>query len=600
MTNASIQTRPVTELLANEQGQPLHYWIPDYQRGYRWQPRQVVQLLDDIWEFIQNSEGGNINAFYCLQPLVIKPHGDRFEVVDGQQRLTTIYILLTYLKELAAMIGKQRFKLSYETRGEANEPFLEEIDFDRAEENVDFWHICEAYKAIENWFEARDGAHKLKFMQHLLNDDEAGRNVKVIWFELSDADDAVAAFTRLNVGKIPLTDDELIRAIFLKRASLDEQRAGDLQRQIASEWDQIEKALQDNEFWYFLSNETDRDQNRIRFVFYLVAQAKGLLTGATDQAYPVFFAFNQMLFDSEETTLSHWREIKNTFMMLEEWFKNRTLYHLVGFLANEGVEISELQGLAEGCNKSVFNVLLRQRIYSRITGQSNPKEFADENIRLSLTELLDKLDYTHDRDKIRSILLLFNISTLLQSDQSTIRFQFDKYKNLVWHIEHVRSVSADDLSRYKDRVDWSTQCLNFLKSRDEEQELCEEIESFLGLSKQDASEFDFDSLYAEIVEVFHENENPETDNTIGNLVLLDQETNQSYKNSIFPLKRERILSLDQAGIFVPICTRNVFLKCYSTRIDHLVFWVDQDREDYQDKILETLLEFFIADSEEQA
>ena len=138
MTNASIQTRPVTELLANEQGQPLHYWIPDYQRGYRWQPRQVVQLLDDIWEFIQNSEGGNINAFYCLQPLVIKPHGDRFEVVDGQQRLTTIYILLTYLKELAAMIGKQRFKLSYETRGEANEPFLEEIDFDRAEENVDF------------------------------------------------------------------------------------------------------------------------------------------------------------------------------------------------------------------------------------------------------------------------------------------------------------------------------------------------------------------------------------------------------------------------------------------------------------------------------
>ena len=59
--------------------------------------------------------------------------------------------------------------------------------------------------------------HKLKLLQHLLNDDETGRNVKVIWFQLADNDNPVDAFTRRDVGKIPLTNHELVRALFLKR-----------------------------------------------------------------------------------------------------------------------------------------------------------------------------------------------------------------------------------------------------------------------------------------------------------------------------------------------------------------------------------------------
>ena len=233
----------------------MRFWIPAYQRGYRWKPLQVTQLLDDVWEFIQNSEGGKRQAFYCLQPLVIKAHeGGRYEVVDGQQRLTTIYILLTYLKDMTSMLGKTRFEITFETRSEANEPFLSEIDPSRAEENVDFFHICEAYKAIDAWFSNRDTMHRLKLLQHFLNDDEAGRNVKVIWFQLSERDNPVGAFTRLNVGKIPLTNDELIRALFLRRrdATEAEAEAENLQLRIAYEWDQLEKALQSDSLWYFL------------------------------------------------------------------------------------------------------------------------------------------------------------------------------------------------------------------------------------------------------------------------------------------------------------------------------------------------------------
>ena len=186
-----------------------------------------------------------------------------FEVVDGQQRLTTIFIILTYLKEIAAILGKARFRLTFATRGEANEPFLQNIDFSRAEENVDFFHICQAYRAVEAWFQNRDAMHKIKLLQHLLNDDEAGRNVKVIWFQFADSDKPVEAFTRLNVGKIPLTNDELIRALFFRRRGRG-RKPRPRNCRIAYEWDLLEKALQSDAFWYFLTNRSGSSQNRNR------------------------------------------------------------------------------------------------------------------------------------------------------------------------------------------------------------------------------------------------------------------------------------------------------------------------------------------------
>ena len=110
MNDSTICLKPISSLLDDGRGNPYTYWIPAYQRGYRWSPLQVTQLLDDVWEFVQESEGGARQQFYCLQPLVIKalPTG-AFEVVDGQQRLTTIYILLTYLKDIVTILGKNPF-----------------------------------------------------------------------------------------------------------------------------------------------------------------------------------------------------------------------------------------------------------------------------------------------------------------------------------------------------------------------------------------------------------------------------------------------------------------------------------------------------------
>ena len=60
------------------------------------------------------------------------------------------------------------------------------------------------------------------------------------------------------------------------------------------------------------------------------------------------------------------------------------------------------------------------------------------------------------------------------------------------------------------------------------------------------------------------------DNTIGNLTLLDQETNRSYKNAVFPVKRHRVLELDAHGVFVPHCPPQRVLKSHSPQVGHTI------------------------------
>lgn len=95
MTEKNLEPVSISSLL-NES-----FFIPAYQRGYRWTERQVEELLEDIDEFQKNNASSTGEPFYCLHPVVVKRLGDEWEVVDGQQRLTTIRIIMTCLKTQA-------------------------------------------------------------------------------------------------------------------------------------------------------------------------------------------------------------------------------------------------------------------------------------------------------------------------------------------------------------------------------------------------------------------------------------------------------------------------------------------------------------------
>lgn len=593
MKESSICLKPINDLLTDEQSQSTQFWIPAYQRGYRWSPLQVTQLLEDIREFISR-RNPQPDEFYCLQPLVLKLTVDNgYEVVDGQQRLTTLLLILRHFNErLAEKYQQTLFTLDYETRPNLL-GFLNEPAEDLADSNVDFYHLYEAIIAIEEWFSDK-GNEVDEIKSALLN------KTKVIWFQLSDNENPVNAFTRLNVGKIPLTNDELIRALFLKRSGIEETESLTSQLKIAYEWDQLEKSLQSNEFWYFLSNKEGGGLNRVSFLFELVAKADGLLgdgSDGSDGAHEIFYAYNKKLKDDDTALDREWLKIKQAFMMLEEWFEDRKLYHIVGFLIQQGMGVDKIRKLSEQATKSTFERKLRQEIFTKVIGGAGLDELKREELLEQVSEALDCLQYGRDSQKIRSTLLLFNLATLLESPRSNLRFQFDSFKREDWDIEHVRSVASGRPERHHERLEWLKLCLGYLDTQKVENKLRSAIADFMKLSQKDALDTIFDPLYERVLDFFKENDEEDVDNGISNLALLDRSTNRSYKNAVFAVKRQRLISLDKSGIFVPLCTRNVFLKCYSPQVDNVMFWNSDDRDAYRSVMIETLVNFFAGKQE---
>jgi len=109
------------------------FFVPSYQRGYHWTDYEVTALLDDVNEF--STEG---NKQYCIQPLIVKQRdGGTFEVVDGQQRLTTIYIFMKIARqEIRSAIPP--YDLEFETRIDSAE-FLRSLS-DDAEMDEDLYY----------------------------------------------------------------------------------------------------------------------------------------------------------------------------------------------------------------------------------------------------------------------------------------------------------------------------------------------------------------------------------------------------------------------------------------------------------------------------
>lgn len=127
-----LETKLVGDITGN-------FFVPSYQRGYRWGKEEVTRLLEDIYS--------NGSKTYCLQPVVVRKDSDRFELIDGQQRLTTLFILLQYIKREYKPRISLKYELSYETRSNSAD-YLNNIDERLADSNIDFYHIFHAYKAI--------------------------------------------------------------------------------------------------------------------------------------------------------------------------------------------------------------------------------------------------------------------------------------------------------------------------------------------------------------------------------------------------------------------------------------------------------------------
>jgi len=204
------------------------------------------------------------------------------------------------------------------------------------------------------------------------------------------------------------------------------------------------------------------------------------------------------------------------------------------------------------------------------------------------------LDYNDDKEEVFNVLLLFNIATILNNSDSYIRFAFDKFNNEKWSIEHIHAQQDKGLQSNEAIKQWLNDALKQLKlvkpTKKEQKEikndLITDIKALLDLTQINRDNQEFLKLKNTIFDFFGE-----TVHTLDNLALLSSSINSSLSNNIFPLKRKILIDKDKNGEFIPLCTKNVFLKYYSKNIQDLFFWSNNDRKDYLKEIKSTIKNF---------
>jgi uncharacterized protein with ParB-like and HNH nuclease domain len=650
--------------IADLQNESAKFFIDAYQRGYRWTENEVRDLLDDIREF-SHTKRQDDNTFYCLQPIIVTQaeDGTSWKVIDGQQRLTTLYLIYSFYWVIESPYTRDRlpFELSYN-----NKPMLQsciktfsekeyarvemiEHEMSEYESDIDCHYVLEAYKCICNYFQMlmRDlnTKNEINDMKKIFDN-----HMKIIWYEIANCDVAteVSVFSKINMGKIALTNAELIKALLLKKDNNDSDSLASTQMNIAVKWDEIEAQLAEEGFWSFLVNEKREETTyatRIDFIFRVMARElnDGILLRANErypneETYTVsenvnkekfsFYVFSNYVRllqkhpdenpdDDQNYIESIWDGVCEYYRMFKDWYKNIRWYHMIGFLVETSnkkyidqiLELSRLyrEGSDESGegHKDHFEKELRSRISKEIFGEKTVPSIS------ACRDFISDLDYSVKPDDIRKTLLLYNIA-YLEACQENGRFPFEKYKDekLSWDLEHINAVSdtrPDDDRRDSDdnsRLQWLKKTTDipeiekiFTSDGESVQELVKKIiDGKWYLSKYQPGTKDFIQVYEAVINYFGGVGEP--DNSIGNLTLLDGGTNRSYKNDVFPLKRKTILERTMSDVFIPLCTRKVFMKGFAESGD-LLRWRDVDKKAYTEEIISCICKYLkLEDSDE--
>lgn len=600
--------------------------VPSLQRTYRWGEKEITLLLNDLYEFYNTNEDST-NDFYPLQPLILKKNNkndDTWNVLDGQQRLTTIKLIASFLK----MDKDYCLDISYDTR-EKTKDFLDNISNKKEEDvgkSMELYYIFHAYEVIKDWFQK--DTEKINAIRNVLFEKERTRFVVQ---EMNGDDDEAKTFQNINQGRIPLSCSELIKALFLghifESHKIDNncrfayssdgyglfipidpikerQSLTRLQNIIAKEWDDIETVLMHDEFYSFVCPEKEKSINRMDFLFEVVCGNEKYKKYKTDDP---FNAIYERIKDDKKSnivdTISHcWNEVVKCFNRMQKLYYDFDAYHLVGFCICEDIDISK--EFYKYCNDDEkmdeFKTAIRVKIQGKVLNGDD------------LDEELKKLKYEDNKDEIKEILLLHNLQSY--SDEK-LRFPFNLYdggKN--YDIEHIHA-TAEEKADKKSRYEWFKNNYSAIKRKKEKLEklkdfnlitLFKSFENAYGEKKLDKFKNDkeFNKLRDIMINDNFDNDDAKeyfsTKDGIWNLCLLDSTTNRTYKNSLFITKREMILKkakgeMDKEDYVYPLllCTERIFLKFYSNvdSDDNLNFWTKNNREAYFKDISKKVTDF---------
>lgn len=610
-----------------------HFNIPNFQRGYRWEPDNVEKLLNDIVDFHQNHQDG---TFYCLQPVVVKKNLELskddntvYDLLDGQQRLTTLWLILNsnsikpFWQKLHKNLPKC-FDLQFESRDNLLETALKKdsISYD----NIDLFYLTQALQSIEKW-----EGNQIELLNAVEKD-----IVRVIWYEFDKNKDieedakkqssSINVFTRLNEGKIGLTDTELIKALLLQSDIYPDNQNEIYGRgfmkehlfHLATEWDKMEKALQRPDMWSMIVGTDYNPLSHMEFLLTLVANKiqKENDYKITDTYHRLFYIISEYLRvpvnDSSNNTDSVkykakyysqkvdeiWSQVRDAFTILNNWYSSTELYHLVGLyylLCGSGNIFHKTQELfdtynAENKTKKEFKNDLKSAIGKAIKiTEKNTDDNIDGEI-LKLKEL--SYDMGHQSRMIK-ILEAFNVYLHLVERGIYTKFSFSKFKNnKVTSLEHIHPQHLDfEKAKITDVQQW-LEAQKEHRAEFNEQTLSDlnTLEKFLQDEKNYKNHVEDCRNIVDKVESFLDKEAGIDDghmHTLYNMALIDKDTNAALSNKLMDAKRKTLIDRENNnGIYVPIGTNFVFNKHFTKDVTSMKFWMLNDRNAYFKKIEE--------------
>ncbi|MCM1141584.1 MAG: DUF262 domain-containing protein [Muribaculum sp.] len=588
-----------------------NYYIPFLQRAYKWTPVQALQLLEDLKEFVHPN---NTNKKYCMQPLAVCKRDNGWEVLDGQQRLTTLLLIYRILFD-----GNLPYTLAYERQSIGVSDCgitkcLMDSDISKDEvlvSNQDLYNMSRVRRAIQKWVSKNESCKKQ--LQELFQ--PGGKDLLFLWYEVTQ-DERHKTFQNLNTGKIALTNSDLVKALFLSNYSDNNTNGIHDKSLLAAQYREMEIWLENDRFWYAICPyDSDSEHPRIDFIFNLVANISPKEYWATEESARLSFDY---LYGKKHCLNETWNDIRNTFIRLKDLVSDSKTYHYMGYLVYHSSSSSRIRERQRQKYKdTVWAVSEVLKLYKQ-HGFAKCVEEMQDLIRTKLN--LDKeLPGFDEKAQCRRVFVLHNIETILQrldalkeaklntySTENT--FPFELLYSQDWDIEHIASQTENDLTSDKDREIW----LSGLKSdyHDIYKGLKNKIDDYWNAKTKEARNSAFNELHKSAIVLIEKDMRDrgltpisETEkDKIWNLVLLDDHTNRSYHNSLMPRKRKIILYAADQGCkeenikvaYIPPCTLKVFEKSYNRDSQKLTTldWIQNDAKAYEEDIRDKL-KFYI-------
>jgi uncharacterized protein with ParB-like and HNH nuclease domain len=602
------------------------YNIPEYQSGYKWTEQQINQLLNDINDF---EIGDNDELFYCLQNITLVEKENHLNVVDGQQRLTTIALLLAILNKSDIVKGK----IHYSVREPSNN-FLQEIianengiisriitseNFDlflTSNQDFDYQDIyfmfC-AVRTMNNWFlnvntKTNESINKEKFTTKLI------ANVKLIVNRISGIEEQ-ELFMNLNAGRVHLDGSDLVRAILITRVAKQEMEEFDSsevrdvvrlnERRIRIGWELDELTYwwskQDvrTYFSYLTSIKTgeketikfEENKHPINLLYKIWAETKGEKE------------IKLGLFEEKSTSAFElYTSIIRLHRTLKDWFEDRSIYHFLGFLfahkSDNKIRFNEIWSKwneIENTRESFID-FLKEKIKLSVFGEDQ----TDEGMT-GIGFWLDKIkDYNSDKPtlwkslpELQKILLVLDVIEHALEKEFGIPLPYLKpiyFRNQKEDEEHIYPSTPQDIT--ENRFKELTNPIESLKSYLNKLNIGYSEDKFIvwNIDTTEWENLNDEDKSKKLIELKDEIHNKRPINSIGNLVLLHLSINRSFGNDYYSDKRAIVIKNTETGKYVRQHTLKVFVK--QTDTNDLNEWTMEDITRNADKIHTTLADFF--------